>query len=96
MTVASAGRVVLGLMVPPAFTTEDDMTDDNVIDLHTLTTLDIPPSRVWQACLDKDIPPAIAIGYDENGELYFASSVAHAGDVLLLLELAKKQLMESE
>jgi tryptophanyl-tRNA synthetase len=72
------------------------VTDANVIDLHTLTTLDIPPARVWQACLDKNITPAIAIGYDETGELYFASSVAHDGEVLMMLEKAKKVLMESE
>jgi tryptophanyl-tRNA synthetase len=72
------------------------MSDDNVIDLHAITTLDIPPARVWQACLDKNITPAIAIGYDENGELYFASSAAHAGEVLLLLELAKGILMRSK
>jgi len=67
----------------------------NVIDLPVITTLDLPPSRVLEAAIEADLQDAIVVGYDAEGEFYFAASKADGGDVLWLLELAKKQLLET-
>lgn len=69
------------------------MTADNVVALPVVTTLDTPPSRVLEAAKAKDLTDCVVVGWDQNGDLYFASSVADGGDVLWLFEHAKKQLL---
>ena len=69
-------------------------SDDNVVMLGNVTRLDIPPERVLQAALDKGLKSVVVLGYDEEGEEYFCSSVADGGTVIWLMERAKKQLLE--
>lgn len=71
------------------------MSDDNVIVMSVSTRLDIPAERVLTAALDADIKTAVVIGWDADGDFYFASSAADGGDVLWLLEMARKQLLET-
>ncbi len=66
---------------------------DNVVDLGNVTKLDLPPNRILSKALDGNLQSVVLMGYDEDGEFYFASSQADGGDVLWLLELAKHQLM---
>ena len=65
-----------------------------VIILPVVTTLDCPPSRVLEMAAGVAMESAVVIGMTEDGEFYFASSVADGGSVLWLLALAKKRLME--
>lgn len=65
----------------------------NVIDLPVVTTLDIPSNRILEAAIDK-VDAVLILGWDENGELYFASSKADGGHCLWLMELAKKKLLD--
>lgn len=58
-----------------------------------VTRLDIPASRILENA-PRNMKTAVVIGYDENGEFYFASSAADGGNVLWLLETAKKKLLE--
>ena len=67
-----------------------------VIELPVITCLDIPTERVLQKAIEKELETAVVVGYDKDGNLYFASSVADGGDVLWLFELAKKALLEVE
>ena len=60
--------------------------------LPVITTLDVPTQRILQGALDSEMKAAVVIGYDKDGEFYFASSQADGADVLWLLELAKKKL----
>ena len=65
-----------------------------VVILDMETSLDIPADRVLEAavgCVD----PVVVIGYDEEGGLYFASSVADKRQVLWLLEAAKRELFDA-
>ena len=68
----------------------------NVITLDVITKLDIPADRVIKAVQDLDIQDIVVLGYLESGEFYFASNLADGGSVMLLLETAKKRLMEVE
>jgi hypothetical protein len=51
---------------------------------------------VLSRALESNLQTAIVIGWDESGELYFASSEPSGSEILWLLENAKKFLMEYE
>jgi len=68
--------------------------DDNVVPMHGTTKLDIPADRVIDGARDKDLDTIVVVGLDQDGELYFASSTADAGTVLILLERAKVRLLD--
>jgi hypothetical protein len=65
-----------------------------VVELDVLTHLDLPVDRILKAALEKGLAEVVIIGFDDDGEFYFAASKADGGDVLWLLELAKKKLLE--
>lgn len=57
------------------------------------TTIDLPPERVLSAALESELSSVAVIGYKEDGELYLASSNAHAPDVVMMLELCKAMIL---
>ena len=67
---------------------------DNVIYPDIMTRLDTPPERVI-----KNLPPPdqwdeiVVVGHLKNGERYFAANITDGGDVLWLLEMAKRDLL---
>ena len=68
---------------------------DNVIPLGNITRLDVPVERILEAAKTYvDGGGVVVLGWDKFGELYFASSVADGGEVLWLMEKAKKALLE--
>lgn len=69
------------------------MPDDNVVELNTITTLEIPADRVLEAAIG-EVRPVVVVGLDDNGDLYFATSEPKCPTVLWLLEKAKQQLLE--
>lgn len=68
------------------------MSDSNVADLTVITTLDMDPDRVLQQAVGK-MDEVVIIGFDKDGNEYFASSKSDAGDILFHLERAKHKLM---
>ena len=64
-----------------------------VIPLGCVTRLDLPVDRVLDTAKDK-LSGVVLMGYDKDGEFYFASTVADGGEVLWLMENLKKQLLE--
>ena len=70
------------------------MSDDNVIKFTGITYLDIPADDVLNGAIGK-LSGAIVIGYDMNGDDYFASSYADNADMLWLLERMKQRLLET-
>jgi hypothetical protein len=67
--------------------------ETNVEILEGVTAHDIPPDRVLVAALAAGLTGVMVIGWDENGELYAASSIAGGPEALWLLEMAKKDLL---
>lgn len=64
----------------------------DVIPLNCITRFDIPVDRVLESakgCLED----VVIIGYDTDGELYFATNKADGADVLWFLEKAKQMLL---
>lgn len=67
---------------------------DKVTVLPVVTSLDIPTERVLNAALDAKLQNVFVVGVDEDGELYFASSMADGGTVLWWMEKAKAALLD--
>lgn len=62
--------------------------------LETITTHSLPTERVLNGALDAKLTSVIVIGWDEDGEFYFASSEASGASVVWDMEVAKKKLLE--
>jgi len=65
----------------------------NVVRFTGITKLDMPADHVIESALGK-LEGVVILGYDKDGQEYFASSYADGGDMLWLLERAKKALLE--
>jgi hypothetical protein len=67
--------------------------DHNVIDFGGVTRLDLDPNRILDNA-PRTLQSVFIMGWDEDGEIYFASSSADGGDLMWLMENAKYRLME--
>lgn len=65
-----------------------------VVTLNMATRLDIPVSRVLKSAKKADLKDVMVIGYDADGDFYFASSVADGPECLWRLQVAIKKLLE--
>ena len=63
-----------------------------VIPIGGVTLLDIPEDQILENAKGK-MDGVVLMGWDEGGELYFASSFADGGDVLWLMEKCKEALL---
>lgn len=68
---------------------------DNIIPLGNITRLDIPAERILEKAKG-ELEKVVLLGWDNDGELYFASSFPDGGDVLWLMEKAKLKLLNVE
>lgn len=66
----------------------------NVIPIGCITSLDLPVDRILDEAKGKGLTGVVLLGMLEDGGQYFASSIADGGDILWLLEMCKKQLLE--
>lgn len=66
---------------------------ENVTVLDTVTSLDLDTERVLAAAQGK-LKEVVLIGYDHDGEFYFASNKASGPQVLWALEQAKLKLLK--
>lgn len=65
-----------------------------IVELGMITRLDLPTDRVLEAAKGTCTDGVVILGFDDDGSYYFASSIADAGTVIYLLEMAKKKLLE--
>lgn len=66
----------------------------NVVELQCITRLDLPVQRILAKATAADLREVVIVGLGPDGKFWFASSKADGGDVLWLLEIAKKRLLE--
>lgn len=66
---------------------------DNVVPFIGVTRLDTPPERVIDGAGKANLSDVVIVGFTEDGDFYFASNKADAGDVVWLLEQAKFKLL---
>lgn len=65
----------------------------DVVNLNMVTRYDIPAERVLAAAVDAGLQRVVVMGYDADGQEYFASSIADGGTVLWLAERMKLALL---
>lgn len=70
------------------------MSDDVTI-LQTVTSLQLPVSRVITGALEAKVEDLVLIGIDENGEFYMATNTPSVADALLYLRKAEHKILES-
>lgn len=70
----------------------DEQPPDNVVPFAPPSHFDIPPNEVLNGAMDRMVD-AVVVGWDEEGTLYFATSMAYKPDMLWLLELAKMHVI---
>ena len=63
-----------------------------VLDFDGLTRLALPTEKVLDGA--RELKSVVVLGYDADGEEYFASSIPDGGDILWLIERLKKRLIE--
>ncbi len=61
-----------------------------------ITTRDTSPDRALEGAAEYGLERVVIVGFDSDGEFYFASSQADSGEVLYFLERAKWELMKME
>lgn len=66
-----------------------------IVTLNCDTVLPIEPDRVLSAAQGVGLSDVLVVGRDAQGEIYVAASVADAGALLLLLEAAKRQVLDA-
>jgi hypothetical protein len=64
----------------------------DVVILSCVTTLDTPADRVLEAAIGK-LDHVVILGYDKDGEEYFAANFSDGGEVLWHMERAKMKLL---
>ena len=68
----------------------------SIVDFPGVTRLVIPAERVLEWASKKDLKSVVVMGYTEDGDEYFASSIADGGEVVWLIERAKLKLLTVE
>lgn len=68
-------------------------SEGNVIIPHIVTRLDFPADRTLHGAIGK-LSGAVVMGYNEDGTIHFASSIADGAEILWLLEKCKQHLLE--
>lgn len=64
-----------------------------IVELDLVTSLDIPVERILKKAEEAGLTSIIVIGYKENGEEYFKSSLADGGKILWIMERMKLRLL---
>lgn len=67
---------------------------DKVIPLGNITRLDLPVDQILEEAKGQIDGGIVLLGWDKDGDLYFASSIADGGEVLWLIEQAKRVLLD--
>lgn len=61
--------------------------------LNMVTRMDIPVDRVIDS-IPRDMAEIVVVGYTADGEFYFATNKANGPDVLWMLQMAAKKILE--
>jgi hypothetical protein len=75
---------------PPIAAGEEDV----VVPFTGITKLDLPAERIIGGAAKANLDAVVIIGFDGDGDFFFSANKADGGEVLWLMELARKKLME--
>ena len=91
----TSGTLLELVTTPPVPGDPEFERQAQIVRLRNITRLDLDPDQVLQAAIG-NLKCAIVIGYDADGDEYFASSMADGADVLWLLERCKLKLLRTD
>jgi hypothetical protein len=64
-----------------------------VLRFNGITKLDLPAEQVLDGAREAELQACVVLGYDAQGDEFFASSMADGADVMWLLERLKQRLL---
>lgn len=67
-----------------------------IVELRTVTLLDIPTERVLQRALEANLDRCFVVGRTKDGTFYFLSTFSDGGTVIWDMEIAKRHLIDIE
>jgi len=67
----------------------------NVVYWPHPTRIELPAERVLEGAKAHDLKTAVVMGWTQEGDVYFASTTSDGGDVMWLMEWAKKALLDA-
>lgn len=65
-----------------------------VVEANFVTRLNVPAERVIRQAAEADLEHVVVLGWQKDGDFYFAGSQAGGPETLWLLEWAKRRLLE--
>ena len=68
---------------------------DNVVELDCVSSIDVPPDRILKRAQYANLTDVVVIGYDDDGQFFFASSTPEGPQVLWLMELTRTRLVQA-
>lgn len=68
-------------------------TPENVVKLDTPTRYDRKPAEILKSAYDEGLTDVIVIGFDKDGQEYFAASNSDGAEAVWLLERTKLKLL---
>lgn len=66
----------------------------NIIAFPGIATKDDYTEKILRAALDADLEKAIVVGREQNGNFWFSGNFSDAYEIIFLLEMAKKELLD--
>lgn len=70
------------------------MSNDNVIRPDFITKVDIPVDTILEGAREAGLKDVVVIGWIEGEGCYLATSSGDAPEIIFLIELAKKQVLD--
>lgn len=64
-----------------------------IVEFNGITLLDLPVQRILDRASEAKLTTVVVLGYDEDGDEYFASSISDGADVIWIMERAKLKLL---
>ena len=66
---------------------------ENVVAFNGNTRIDQPPPEILEKAKDWGMSRCLIVGIDDDGEFHFGGSFSDAGEMVLLLEEAKRRVL---
>lgn len=70
--------------------------NDNIINFPCLNSEDIPVDRLLEQALSENLESVLLIGKYKNGDYFLSSSDVDVKNILWLIEVLKREIMEYE
>lgn len=73
----------------------EDLGPNVVIMSPNVTSLDLTPARILQMAFDADLESVVVVGYDKNGNEYYAATAGDPAETIWLFERSKHRIMRN-